>query len=103
MSCTMFVNEDTAAGSNPACVGQWVAGGPCFRRTDLDLTMDDFTSGGDPHTNGEIWSRALWDILNGIGRTTADRDIIQSHFNVPDAPSMKQGADAVLTADLQLY
>ncbi|MEA2602567.1 MAG: hypothetical protein QOF89_3559 [Acidobacteriota bacterium] len=105
LSVTAFFNEATTAGSNPACVGQWVGGGPCFRRADTTMTMDNynFSPFADPHTNGQIWSRALWDILNSIGRTTADRLILRSHFNVPNAPSFKQGADAILTADLQLY
>ena len=103
MSVTMFFNENTANGSNPACVGAWVGGGPCFRQADTNLTHDDLVPAGDPHTNGQIWSRALWDLLNSIGRTTTDRLVIQSHFNVPNAPTMKQAADATVTADLQLY
>jgi|GEM_PF-2075726 len=103
MSVTMFFNENTANGSNPACVGSWFNGGPCFRRADTNLTHDDLDPGIDSHTNGQIWSRALWDLLNNIGKTTTDRLVIQSHFNVPDAPTMKEAADATVTADLQLY
>lgn len=65
--------------------------------------MDDFVAGGDEHTNGEIWSQALFDLFGSIGKTTTDRIVLQSHFNIPDTPTMKDGADAMLTGDLQQF
>jgi hypothetical protein len=61
-----------------ACVADWdsvsyTSTDPhCLRRLDTDRTVDDRT--GEVHADGEIWSRALWDIRNayvGLGKTTA--------------------------------
>jgi Zn-dependent metalloprotease len=53
----------------------------CLRRVDTNLTIDDQT--GRIHHDGQIWSRALWDIHTALGRTTADTIILtaQYHFN----------------------
>jgi M6 family metalloprotease-like protein len=110
LAVSMFSAETVANGHVLACVGEWDAtfyatGVPhCLRRVDTGKTMDDFTPGGDEHSNGEIWSQALFNIFNALGRTTADRLALQGHFNVPSSsPSMKDGADAMLTADLQIF
>jgi M6 family metalloprotease-like protein len=96
--------ELVASGHDTACFADWaVTEGTCLRRLDTGLTMDNFVAGGDPHTNGEIWSQALFNLFSALGKTTTDRLVLQSHFNVPDGPTMKQGADAMLTADLQLF
>lgn len=107
---SMFSAETTASGHTLACVGEWDATSyssttpPCLRRVDGSLTMDDFVSGADEHDNGQIWSRTLFDLFNALGRTTADRLVLQSHFNVPSSdPQFKDGGDALVTADLQLF
>jgi M6 family metalloprotease-like protein len=107
---SMYSAETIANGHTQACVGEWDAtfyasGTPhCLRRVDENLTMDNYVPGGDVHTNGEIWSRTLFDLFGTLGRTTADRLVLQSHFNVPSTgPTFKQAADAMLTADLQLF
>ena len=106
-----FSAETVANGHVLACVGEWDATfyNPtdvphCLRRTDTKHTMDDFTTGGDPHVNGEIWSNALFNLFNTIGKTTTDRIVLQSHFNDPSTDiTFKQAADAMLTADLQQF
>lgn len=103
MAASMYYAETLASGHILGCVGEWVSGGGCARRVDNALTADAFDPAGDEHNNGKIWSGALWDIFNTLGKTTADRLVLQSHFNVPDTPTFKQAADAILTADLQLY
>ena len=96
--------ELVASGHDQACFADWaVTEGTCLRRLDTGNTMDNFVGGGDPHTNGEIWSQALFNLFNSLGKTTTDRLVLQSHFNIPDTPSMKDGADAMLTADLQQF
>ncbi len=98
--------ELVASGHDQACFADWaVTEGSCLRRLDTGNTMDDFVGGtaGDPHINGEIWSQGLFNLFNSLGKTTTDRLVLQSHFNIPDTPSMKDGADAMLTADLQQF
>lgn len=103
MSASIYYAETLASGHILGCVGEWVSGGGCARRVDNAMTADDFDPVGDEHDNGRIWSATLWDMFNTLGKTTADRLVLQSHFNVPDTPTFKQAADAILTADLQLY
>jgi M6 family metalloprotease-like protein len=98
-----YAAELTAAGHDLACIGDWIGDGACSRRLDTGKTMDDYNATGDIHINGEIWSQTLFNLFNGIGKTTTDRIVLQSHFNVPDGVTFKQAGDALLTADLQLF
>lgn len=103
-----FLAEARASGHPAACFGEWFASSeappmPCLRRVDGTLTVTDYDPSGDPHSNGTIWSRTLWDILNLLGKTTADRLVVQSHFNAPASMTWENGADAIMTADLQLF
>ena len=100
---TTFANETATNGHDLPCIMEWDAVGNCLRRADNNVTFDNYAPGGSIYTNSQIWSRTLYEIFKALGRTTADRLILQSHFNVPDLPTFKQGADAVMTADLQLY
>lgn len=106
LACSIFLTAATASGWDSACLGEWVQlndnNVACTRRADTGKVFPaDYVD--EVHTDGEIWAGALWDILQRVGKTTADRLALQSHFNVPAAPNFRQGADAVLTADLQLF
>jgi Zn-dependent metalloprotease len=72
-----------------ACVADWDSTSytttvpHCLRRIDGSKTVAD--KDGEVHDDGEIWSRALWDIRNGYvanGSTTAKADttIIDAQF-----------------------
>lgn len=96
--------ELVASGHDQACFADWaVTEGSCLRRLDTGNTTDNFIVGGDPHSNGEIWSQALFNLFSSLGKTTTDRLVLQSHFNIPDSPTFKDAADAMLTADLQQF
>jgi Fungalysin metallopeptidase (M36) len=81
------MSQPVSDGYGVTCIADWdsvsytVDVPHCLRRVDTDLTVDDET--GRIHHDGQIWSRALWDIHRGLGRTTADRIILtaQYHFN----------------------
>ena len=98
-----YANETLASGHEMACVMEWDAVPNCLRRVDANVTADDFNAAASVYANALIWSRTLFDIFNLLGKTTADRLILQSHFNVPDGPTFLQAADAIVTADLQLF
>ncbi|MEP6666919.1 MAG: M36 family metallopeptidase [Nocardioidaceae bacterium] len=95
------LNSPNTATTPWACVMDWdstsyTAGTPhCLRRTDTNLTVADET--GEVHDDGRIWSRALWDINRGLGRTTADKIIIESQFGF--APNTTFAAAAQHTVD----
>lgn len=101
-----FYAESLASGWDPACYSEWDAvnydGDVCERNlNNTKVYPGDYIN--DVWTDGEIWSGTLRDIFNSLGKTTADRLVLQGHFNVPDNPSFKDGADAIMTADLQFF
>jgi Fungalysin metallopeptidase (M36) len=76
---------------------------PCLRRLDEKLTFAKFVDEEDwEHENGQIWSATLWDIRNALGRDTADRVIIESHFQLDGFTRMARGARAIIDADRNL-
>ncbi len=86
------------------CVADWDAisytSAPhCLRRVDRNLTYPaDLT--GSVHRNGQIWSRALWDIRNALGTATADKIILLAQFDF--APDTTFEAAAEATVDVAL-
>ncbi len=56
----------------------------------------------EPHADGQIWSAALWEIFEAIGRDASIRLIVESHFFLlPDAEFV-DGASAIFMADQEL-
>ena len=58
----------------------------CLRRVDTDLHYPDDLA-DDVHDDGQIWSRALWDIRGALGNVKADTVILQAQFDF-DGSSM---------------
>jgi Zn-dependent metalloprotease len=93
---------------NNACVGEWDATSysgdnpPCLRRTDGTKHYPEDLTNSSVHADGEIWSRALWDIRRSIGGRTADQVIFEHHFSVPAAADMPDAATALVQADVDV-
>ncbi len=90
------------------CVGTWDgvaysgAEPPCLRRLDSNKKYPkDMVR--EVHDDGEIWSACLWELRNAVGRTTADTLIIAHHFLLSRNASFEDGANALMTADEQMY
>jgi Zn-dependent metalloprotease len=89
------------------CVGDWdsVSYTPppthCLRRTDLDLTVED--KNGEVHHDGEIWSRAMWDINQGLGREEANTIILEATFDFTPGTSFAAAAQAIVSTAKALY
>ncbi len=85
--------------------GAYEAGDPpCIRRLDSELTFADFIDRDHcEHKNGQIWSAVLWQIRKAVGRDTADRIIIESHFQLDGFTSFARGARAILDANRNLF
>jgi hypothetical protein len=96
------MSEPVSGGFDPACIADWdsvsyTSDVPhCLRRVDLDLTVDDQT--GRIHHDGQIWSRALYEIHNALGRETADTIILQAQFDFGVDPSFAEAAQATVDA-----
>ncbi|BBN96149.1 bacillolysin [Deinococcus grandis] len=85
------------------CIADWDAvsytsSAPhCLRRTDTDKKYPQDVR-GEVHADGEIWSRALWDIRQGLKDVRkADRIIINAQFRF--APDTTFAAAAQHTVD----
>jgi Zn-dependent metalloprotease len=75
---------------------------PCLRRLDgkKKYPQDMRT---DEHDNGEIWSACLWQLRAAVGRRVADKVVIAHHFLINRRARFEDAANALLTADQQLY
>jgi hypothetical protein len=96
-----------AAGVPAACVMDWDATSytstvpHCLRRVDTNLTVSQRR--GEVHFDGQIWSRALWDIRNALGARTADRIIINAQFDFAPDTSFAAAADKTIAAAQRMY
>ena len=83
-----------------ACVADWdsvsyTASAPhCLRRVDTNKTYANRV--GEVHADGEIWSRALWDIRTALGATTADRIIVNAQFGFAPDTSFHDAAETTI-------
>lgn len=93
----------TSGGFDLPCVADWdsvsyTSSAPhCLRRVDGEKTTDDID--GEVHDDGEIWSRALWDIMGALGRTKADTIVVESTYRfTPDTTFAAAARQTVATA-----
>jgi hypothetical protein len=73
----------------------------CLRRVDRDLHYPSDLN-GEVHHDGQIWSRALWDIRQALGHDEADTIILQGSFDFPGT-TMTELANRTVAAAESLY
>ena len=73
----------------------------CLRRVDTNLHYPGDLN-GEVHHDGQIWSRALWDIRQALGNVKADTIILQGSFDFPGT-TMPALANRTVAAAQQLY
>ncbi len=74
----------------------------CLRRLDGNkLYPKDLV--GEVHDDGEIWSRALWDIRTTLGAMAADRIVINSQFGFAANTSFARAAQQTVLTASQMY
>ena len=101
------VTDVFAPTADPACVADWdsvsyTSSVPhCLRRVDGDLHYPEDLN-GRVHHDGQIWSRALWDIRNALGHIKADTIILQAQFDFPGT-TMPDLASLTVAAAQSLY
>jgi subtilisin-like proprotein convertase family protein len=113
--------QRAASGRDPFCLADWdarcwlddtsqqcgyPAGSDCLRRLDSTRTMADYeTSGGASveHRNGTIWSSALREIHQQLGRTVTDTIVVESLFDAPPDPTFAVMAHRMIEADRLLF
>jgi hypothetical protein len=93
---------------DPACVADWDAVSytsqtpHCLRRVDGNKHYPEDLE-GEVHDDGEIWSRALWDIRKALGNVTADTVILESQFSFAPDTSMPAAAQTTVNTAGRLY
>ncbi|GAA2512165.1 bacillolysin [Winogradskya humida] len=91
-----------------ACVMDWDATSytddepHCLRRTDTAKVYPDDLE-GEVHADGEIWSHAIWDVNRALGRTKANRVILEAQFRFTPDVTMPQAAEATVATARLLY
>ncbi|MEU6894635.1 M36 family metallopeptidase [Streptomyces sp. NPDC046557] len=89
-----------------ACVADWDSTGyttapHCLRRVDGDKVYADRV--GEVHADGEIWSRALFDIRGALGARTADRIIVNAQFGFRPDTSFQDAALTTIATAQRMY
>jgi len=101
------VSNVIAPTPDPACVADWdsvsyTSDEPhCLRRLDTNLHYPEDLD-GEVHDDGQIWSRALWDIRQSLGHVKADTLILQGSFDFPGT-TMPDLATRTVAAAQELY
>jgi Zn-dependent metalloprotease len=91
-----------------ACIADWdstsytTATPHCLRRTDGNKVYPRDVV-GEVHADGEMWSRSLYDIFTALGRTKADRIVLESQFSYAPNTSFTAAANQVVAAAQALY
>jgi hypothetical protein len=89
------------------CVADWDATSytstvpHCLRRVDTNNHYPEDLR-GEVHYDGKIWSRALWDIRQGLGNVTADTIILTGSFDFPGT-TMADLANRTVAAAREIY
>jgi len=102
------VSDVVAPTADPACVADWdsvsytTSTPHCLRRVDTDLHYPTDLN-GRVHHDGQIWSRALWDIRAALGHIAADTIILEAQFSFAPDTSMPAAATATVNAASSLY
>ncbi|MFH7599775.1 M4 family metallopeptidase [Streptomyces racemochromogenes] len=89
-----------------ACVADWdsveySAAPHCLRRVDGNKVYADRV--GEVHADGEIWSRALFDIRQALGARTAGRIIVNAQFGFRPDTSFQDAALTTVATAQRMY
>jgi hypothetical protein len=101
------VSNLVAPTADTPCVADWdsvsytSAVPHCLRRVDTNLHYPADLN-GEVHHDGQIWSRALWDIRQAIGHVKADTLILEAQFGFPGT-TMRALASTTVAVAGDLY
>ena len=97
----MTVSDHFARTADEPCVADWDSTSytstvpHCLRRVDGNKHYPGDLV-GEVHADGEIWSRALWDIHQALGAELADTIIIRAQFGFTPGISMPAAAQKTI-------
>jgi len=103
------VTQAIAPTPDPACIADWDSTyyyptkmPHCLRRIDLDLYYPQDLN-GSIHHDGQIWSRALWNIRGKLGNVKADTLILEAQFDFAPDTTMPAAASVTVATAERLY
>jgi hypothetical protein len=97
------VSNIVAPTPDPACIADWdsvsyTSTTPhCLRRVDTSLHYPTDLN-GEVHHDGQMWSRALWDIRAALGHEVADKIILNGQFDFPGTTMTALATNTVAVA-----
>ncbi|TWP50147.1 bacillolysin [Lentzea tibetensis] len=100
------VQQDTAT-TPLACIADWdavsytTARPHCLRRTDTETKYSERT--GEVHHDGQIWSRALFDVFKKFGRDKSAKIVLEAQFSYSPNTSFSAAAKATVETARKLY
>jgi hypothetical protein len=100
------MSQPVSGGYGVTCIADWdsisyTTDVPhCLRRVDTNLTVADVN--GRIHHDGQIWSRALWDIHRALGRRTADTIILTAQYRFAPGTTFRDAALETIEAARQV-
>jgi hypothetical protein len=74
----------------------------CLRRVDRNMHNSDFDA-FDPHTSSQIYSRALWDMNQNLGRARATKVIVEANFRFTPRINFRNAAEVTVATAKRLY
>jgi hypothetical protein len=101
-------NYGVAVKAPAPCVADWDSTSytrsepHCLRRVDANKHYPENVV-GEVHADGEIWSRALWDIRQALGAYKADRIIINAQFGFAPDTSFAAAAQKTVATAQSMY
>ncbi|MEL7496316.1 MAG: M4 family metallopeptidase [Planctomycetota bacterium] len=110
LAAAFYMNDGDAAfqAAHAAAVGEWDAlsyssdDPPNLRRVDGNKRYPDDLGFG-VHADGEIWSRALWDLTANVGRDASMQLVLEQHFMLAASASMTTAANTLLMANTNMF
>ena len=101
------ISEPVSGGYGVTCIADWdsisyTSEVPhCLRRVDTAKTTDDFD--GRIHDDGEVWSGALWDVHEKLGRETTDTLVLAAQYSFAPDTSFRDAARDTIEAARMLF
>ncbi len=109
LAVTMSQKNSPDTNKTPwACVMDWDSTSytstepHCLRRTDLNWTFPDHRN-DEIHAAGQIWSRALWDMNQSLGRAVANKIILEAQFAFTPGITMPNAAKTTIETAAALF
>ncbi len=106
-ACSCTYTQSVANGYPSAYMGEWdmtsQSSRGYMRRVDTNKRYPCDMDRENYYVCSEIWSACLWDLFRALHKEVTDKIVLKSHSLVIASPNFQEGAEAILSADGDLY